>query len=431
MLVTLFGANALKYRAESAVFIRVKKTNFLKILDNFLSYPTLIPIKGHGMDYKQYRVEDFVLDETFRKWVLDPDQASRIFWSRWLEKYPQKAATVAQAIELLRQLPVLQDRLSEPQLASITQAIEQGIDRWEASAQEPAKQHKTIPISAYAMARQKLEAFSPRNPRSARLFGKLAVGMVLVLGMLYLAYQHRLQESPLPEIVYEQVVKENPVGQKMTVFLVDGSQIILNAGSKVRFTKPFRPDRRLITLEGEAFFEVAKDSLRPFQVVSGGFTTTAVGTSFNIAAYPEDDRIEVSLLSGNVSFTPVSVTPVRENEQPAERLPAPEMYYLMPGEQISYGKRQQVITKERFSTDKVLAWKEGVIYWEKVDQATVVKTLERWYGVHIEVEGTCATAWEVTAKFNNQSLKSVLTSLSYTMGFDFEIAEDQVLIKYS
>lgn len=368
------------------------------------------------MEYKQYSVEDFVLDEAFRKWVLDPDKDSHIFWSRWLDEHPEKAATVARAIELLRQIPVQQNRLSEQQLASITQAIEEGINRWEDTVREPAEQEKVIPINAYAISRQRLE----KRSRSKSSLVKIAACTVFVLSMLYVAYQKGFHEKPQPEVVYEQVVKENPKGQKLTVFLADGSQVILNAGSKVSFTKPFHSNRRKVTLEGEAFFEVAKDSLRPFQVVSGELTTTALGTSFNIAAYPKDDRLQVSLISGKVKV---------DYQQPAAKQ-EPEVYYLVPGEQLAYDKEQRVLAKESFDASKVLAWKEGVIYLENADQATVVKTLERWYGVQVAIEGKSATAWDITAKFNNQSLKSVLTSLSYTMGFIFEIKENHILIKY-
>jgi transmembrane sensor len=373
------------------------------------------------MNYQQYSVEDFVLDETFRKWVLDSDKASHNFWSQWLDEHPRKVETVRQAIELLRQIPVQQDKLSEQQISSITQAIEEGIDRWEETGREPAKQEKVIPISAYAMTRQKPDTSLPKKPGSRVSLVKIAACIMFVLSMLYVVYHEGLYEKQEPGIVYKQVVKETPEGQKLTVFLADGSQIILNAGSRISFTKPFHPDRRIIALEGEAFFKVAKDSLRPFQVISGELITTALGTSFNIAAYPKDDRLQVSLISGKVKV---------DYQQVAEKQES-EAYYLVPGEQVAYDKTQHILAKEPFDADKVLAWKEGVIYLENAEQATVIKTLERWYGIHIEIEGKSATAWSVTAKFNNQSLNSVLTSLSYTMGFVFEIREDRVIIKYS
>ena len=370
------------------------------------------------MDYKQYRVEDFVLDEAFRKWVLDPDKTSHIFWSQWLDKYPQKATTVAQAIELLKQLPVQQDSLSEQQHSSLMQAIEEGINRWEETAQKPIRQEKAIPISAYAMTRQKLDTALPNKRRSNAWLLKIAACIAFVISMLYVVY-HEAVEQPQPELVYEQVVKENPIGQKLTVFLADGSKVMLNAGSKLRFTKPFHPDRRLVTLEGEAFFEVAHDSLRPFQVSSGALTTTALGTSFNITAYPKENRVQVALTSGKVKV----------HRQAAEE-PMSDVYYLKPGEQVGYDKAQHTVAKTPFDATKVLAWKAGVLYLEHADQATVIKTLERWYGLQIKVVGKSPAAWDITATFNNQSLKSVLTSLSYTMSFDFEITEDQVFIRY-
>lgn len=371
------------------------------------------------MDYKQYSVEDFVLDQRFRKWVLDPDQDARAFWTQWLDENPQKAETVKHAIELLRQIPVQQNRLSTQQISSISKAIEEGIDLWEESGRKLTEEENAIPISAYAITRQKLETTKRKKTGSSSLWVKIAASIVFVLGMLYVSYDNHHQKQE-PEIVYEEVIKENPKGQKLTVFLSDGTKVVLNAGSKLSFTKPFHPERRTVILQGEAFFEVVKDSLRPFQVVSDMITTTALGTSFNIAAYPNDQHIHVSLTSGKVK---VDYQQNIENQES-------EVYYLLPGEQLGYDKENQLLSKAPFDTDKVLAWKEGIIHLENKDQAAVIKTLERWYGVQIEIEGKSATAWSVTAKFNNQSLKSVLTSLSYTMGFEFEIKENHVLIKY-
>ncbi|MEQ9442937.1 MAG: FecR domain-containing protein [Cyclobacteriaceae bacterium] len=373
------------------------------------------------MDYKHHRVEDFVLDETFRKWVLDNDKESRLFWNQWLEDHPHKAETVAKAIELLKQLPVQQDSMNEQEKLSIMQAIEDGIDQWEATVQNPPKQEKVTPISAYAMAQQKLRVSLPKKHRVGSWVLKVAACIIFCIGMIYVAYQVSPHENVQHGVAYELVVKENPMGQKLTVFLADGSRVMLNAGSKISFLKPFQPNQRIVTLEGEAFFEVVKDSLRPFRVISGALTTTALGTSFNIMANPQDDRIQVSLTSGKVKVDYQATTTEHK----------PEVNFLLPGEQLAYEKEGHVLTKHRFEADKVLAWKEGVIYLENADQATVVRTLERWYGIQIEVTGHSSTIWDITARFNNQSLKSVLTSLSYTMNFDFEIKEDHILIKYS
>lgn len=374
------------------------------------------------MDYKNYNVEDFILDEKFRKWVLDPDRELHNFWTEWLEAHPQKAATVKQAIELLRQISVQYDGLDEHQAAAISHAIEDGIDAWEQSSQKSSSQPvKTVPLNAYTVAQQKINTSKAHTKQGiSSWLVKIAASVIFIIGMLYAFMDNTHKDVPQAEQVYKEVIKDNPSGQKLTVFLADGSKVMLNAGSKIRYSEPFHPDRREVSLVGEAYFEVAKDSLRPFQVVSGELATTALGTSFNIAAYPTEDCIQVSLTSGKVKVDFY------------ERIghDSSEVFFLLPGEQIGFNRQKQSLTKRAFDREKVLAWKEGIIYLENEDQATVVRMLERWYGTQVKVEGKSAADWSVTARFDNQSLKSVLTSLSYTMGFEFKIREDHVLIKY-
>lgn len=369
------------------------------------------------MDYKNHSVEDFVLDESFRNWVLYNTKESRIFWNQWLEENPHKAETLAKAIQVLKQLPVQQDTMHGETRDSISIMIEKGINDWEESVQTPKKQEVVMPISAYSVVQQKMRPSFAKKRQSRPFLLKIAAFVFFSIGIVYAASQSIPNDNSQQAIVYDSIVKENPVGQKLAVFLSDGSRVMLNAGSKIKFTTPFPPDQRSVILEGEAFFEVAKDTLRPFQVTSGSLTTTALGTSFNILAYPRDESIEVSLISGKVKV----------DAQAQES----EINFLLPGEQFTFKKDRQVLTKKQFDPDKVLAWKEGIISLENADQATVVKTLERWYGVQIEVQGHSGILWNITAKFNNQSLENVLTSLSFIVDFDFEIRENHILIKYS
>ncbi|WKN44184.1 FecR family protein [Tunicatimonas pelagia] len=371
------------------------------------------------MNYEEYSVEDFVLNESFREWVLENNQDPQAYWGRWLETHPQKAELVVQAIELVQQLPMLPVKLNETQITSITQSIEEGIDELERVRPQPTGEGKTVPLMEYANNPQKKESPLYQQVRYRPMLMAIAASFILMVGLVYVAYDY-LANKELPSVVYESIVKETKNGQKLTVFLADGSKVILNSGSKISYTKPFQPNQRAVILEGEAFFEVVKDSLRPFQVISGELTTTVLGTSFNVMAYPTDSLFSVSLATGKVRMGYESI---------GESL-NPEVYHLAPGEQVHYDRNQRNASKELFDTDKVLAWKAGVIYLENANQATVLKILERWYGIPIKVDGGDPKAWNVNAKFDNQSLKSVLTSLSYINGFSFQINEDHVLIKY-
>lgn len=376
------------------------------------------------MDYNHYKAEDFVQDGNFRKWVLDPDSELTSFWREWLEANPQKARTVARAIELLKSIPEeLEGTMDEQQqLSDISQAIERGIDAWEATKQRTEKAKNTA--SVYLSSK---DHHLPKRGRSLRtvLSGsfmvRIAASIVFILGMFYIIYQDGQTEKIPTEITYRQIEKVAPPGKKLDVRLNDGTEVMLNAGSIIHYTEPFSPDQRIVTLEGEACFKIAQDSLRPFRVKSDLLITTALGTSFNIAAYPQDDGVQVSLSSGKVE---VQYRPTAKEKRPG-------LFYLVPGEQIGYDKATGTISKSIFDADKVLAWKKGIIYLDNVNEATAMRILERWYGIQIEIKGKSKAPWELTARFDNQSLNSVLTSLSYAFGFNFEIDHNHVLIMYT
>jgi len=135
-------------------------------------------------------------------------------------------------------------------------------------------------------------------------------------------------------------------GIKKTINLPDGSVVKLNAGSKVTFPKSFDADKREILLSGEAFFKVAKDSLRPFIVHTGSISTQALGTSFNINYSSDNDAITVALVTGMVKI---------DKQEQGQRW---QIARLVPGQQLSYSKASQRYAVAAFDRSKVLGWKE-------------------------------------------------------------------------
>ena len=107
-----------------------------------------------------------------------------------------------------------------------------------------------------------------------------------------------IPENKAPLIVFEE--HTTVPGVKSHLTLSDGSQVILNSGSELKYLKNFEKDKRAIFLKGEVFFSVTKDASRPFIVHTLETTTTALGTSFNVRAY-KGESIDVSLLTGKVA----------------------------------------------------------------------------------------------------------------------------------
>jgi len=368
------------------------------------------------MKYLRYSVEDFVLDKSFRKWVLDPDPATRNYWSQWLKDHPEKAPIVSQAIALLHQIPEEHHRLNEHELQKLSQGIEEGIDNWERQ-KENSSDDSIIPISAYASSKNNLKHTNSTFRKIKSVHIKIAACFIFLLGMGYLMYQEGTLFTDEP-ITYQQITKETQKGQKLNLSLPDGTKVMLNADSRITYNQAFGRTSREVQLEGEAFFDVVKDSLRPFSVHHTGFVTTALGTSFNISSYKNTDYIAIALASGKVQV-------IQKNA------PKDSIYVLEPGEQLSYHEKQDSVSLNAFNPKAVLAWKEGIIYLSHADEQRVISTLERWYGLNFKVLGESKSKWNVSAKFDNQSLKSVLKSLSYTMDFSYSIQEDTVKITYN
>ncbi|SFG87236.1 FecR family protein [Pontibacter chinhatensis] len=218
------------------------------------------------------------------------------------------------------------------------------------------------------------------------------------------------------KVVYQTI--EAAPGVKKTVYLADGSTVKLNSGSSISFARNFGEESREITLRGEAFFEVAKDSLRPFVVRTGGISTQALGTSFNIDYSSYEGTITVALATGLVK--------VEQDGQAHKQL----LSHLTPGQQLAYDKASGQYAVAPFEKSEVLAWKEGVLTFRKASMDQVIRELENWYGVRIEAdtEGEQVDAWNYTGEYHQETLESVLDGIGFVKGFTHTRSGDQVKI---
>ena len=214
-----------------------------------------------------------------------------------------------------------------------------------------------------------------------------------------------------PEIA--QIQKSTTLGQKSTIFLEDGSRVVLNSGSSITFPANFSDKTRMVELQGEAFFRVQSDSLKPFLVKSGKVITRAMGTSFNINAYSDSNCI-ISLVSGKVS--------VHQQDNNNDQV------YLSPGEQVLYDKEK--FNRSSFNEEEVIAWKDGILYFNHAAFNEIILRLERWYGVQISVKNQPKKTKHYSGRFNNESLENVLKGIGFINDFDFIISGKKVIITF-
>ncbi|MEK6479337.1 FecR domain-containing protein [Catalinimonas sp. 4WD22] len=362
------------------------------------------------MNYQDYTVEDFALDPWFRKWVLDSDRETKLFWESWLADHPNKAPLLDEARMLLRHLSHEKQQLPIDEIETLWNSINQITSGNDSS---PASNDKVIPFSADATLRKHISKHQQKwsYTRSGRVAASVLIALAFCLSYFFGEMDRQLllinKES-------EFVTKVNSWGQRSTIYLSDGTEVHLNAGSSIAYKKDFAENERMVTLHGEAFFEVSKDLKRPFRVVSARVITEALGTSFNVHAY-DTNQVEVALVTGKVSVDITADTKAR--------------LLLHPGEGASF-QSDKGLSKYHFNPQQVLSWKEGIIYFKNADEFTVFNTLEQWYGVRFKKTNRTKKDWDYTGTFAKKSLEYVLLSMAFAMNFEYEITQKEVIINY-
>ncbi|WP_339694734.1 FecR domain-containing protein [uncultured Roseivirga sp.] len=186
--------------------------------------------------------------------------------------------------------------------------------------------------------------------------------------------------------------------------LPDGSQVWLKEGSSITFPEEFSSAEREVTLKGEGFFEVAHNPEQPFIVKAKQTETRVLGTSFNLNASQEGERIELVLMTGKVRFSTQE-----------------EVVVLAPGDQVVIDEGGKLSKKEN-SNGNFLAWKTGTLVFENTPMKQVMEDIANAYGIGYEFENIAFMNCPLTTRFENESIENVLQAIEAL--FDIEIEEN-------
>jgi ferric-dicitrate binding protein FerR (iron transport regulator) len=211
-----------------------------------------------------------------------------------------------------------------------------------------------------------------------------------------------------PQIVeYRTLEKE-----KREIVLPDSSHVWLNENSRVVYLSKF--EQRKVTLEGEAFFQVERIEERPFEITSGEATTTVLGTSFNVRAYPVEDKIEVTVKTGKVALT------VSKREE------APVL--LEAGEAGIFDKKEEKVIVSARKIENADAWKTQLLSFNETQMKDIIETLNRYFDVQIEVENPMILECHYSSAFPQPDIENILTVIGGTVGFEYSKDGDRYLL---
>lgn len=209
----------------------------------------------------------------------------------------------------------------------------------------------------------------------------VSVAAILVMGLLIgsaITFYFSHKSSPLSE----QLVFETPRGEKSLVKLPDGSEVWLNANSRLVYNS-FSSDHRQVELKGEAFFKIAKNEQAPFVVRTNECDIEVLGTTFNVMAYEEFGRKEITLLSGKVNVLRDGTTNV-----------------LNPGQAFILKDNQVQVVEVDASQSS--GWVDNKFNFQNIPLSELIKRLENWYDVDIELDNQTGREVNFTGTFKNE-----------------------------
>ncbi|MBN2611835.1 MAG: FecR domain-containing protein [Bacteroidales bacterium] len=194
------------------------------------------------------------------------------------------------------------------------------------------------------------------------------------------------------------VAETNNGKEPRELFLSDGSKITLNSNSIIKFPEKFGKKTRDIQLEGEAFFEVARNMERPFIIIAQNSVTQVLGTSFNLRARPEEEEVVLSVAEGKVAFSS------RKNEQIAK-------VTLEAGETAILNKPVNAITEAKSEDMNYMAWKTGILRFNNTPLTKVAKDLSKFYHTLFYFENSGLDSVKINIEINNMTVDKMIEAM--------------------
>lgn len=201
-----------------------------------------------------------------------------------------------------------------------------------------------------------------------------------------------------------------PKGAEFDLVLADGTQVWLNAESKLKYPVAFGSKERVVELEGEGFFKVSKDAIRPFRVKTKSQVVEVLGTEFNVDAYPDDGYVYTTLVEGKVK--------VDTDGKSLE---------LVPGMQSVVGNQEMYTRK--VNAEDVVSWKNGMFVLEDKTLEEIMSKLVRWYDFNIFYQNQALKEITFKGKIPRYaSFESILDILERTGEVKFKVSGQTVTV---
>ena len=347
--------------------------------------------------FNEYSLEELLLNEDFRRKVMNPQSEEALEFREWLSLNFDKNHKFRIAAEAIR-----------------------------------AVQPESIPLSKKDQqdAVHSILNLTSRRPKqiSARVFhfrfAAAAATILLVAG--WFLVDHSPFEKDKQKIAVENSKSQSEwrrnTGQVSELIrLSDGSTVVLRPGSSLRFPAAFEPGYRKVELKGEAFFEISRDTLRPFYVYANESVTRVLGTSFNIRAYQNESEIVVKVHTGKVAVSHIA-TPSQPQDQQLTT-------FIEPYQQLVMDRADAEIKKTDIAPNELMSMPLLADHPEhEIPVGDIFSELQRAYGVIIAYDHQKMSACSIMANIDHLHLMEKIDAICIAMNATYRIEKGRIVI---
>lgn len=348
---------------------------------------------SHYPDYHHFSVEEFASDPHFIQWVKTPQEETNLFWSQWLQQFPEKRAVIDEAATLVKEVSVTPQREAGAQMQKLWERIQQSNKSIQEETQAPT------PTVMPENAEKKRSGAWPWIAVAASVCILMVAGIFLWGGWM----------DPITQ--YKTVF-----GQTKVLHLPDGSEVTLNANSELTLGDDWRTTRE-VWLKGEAFFAVTtKDKMSPqakFTVHTKNVDVQVFGTQFTVM---QRRGTRVVLNEGAIALT------VHSGEYETIQMKPGEMVEIKPGNNVLIHTR--VDEPNRYND-----WKNHEWVLDDLTIDAVAERLTNTYGLPVEIKNNADSLRAISGVVPTDNLQILLKALSTAFQREFVLREDSIIVK--
>lgn len=342
--------------------------------------------------YEHFTLQDFLHDEHFIRWVKNPDAESNRHWESVRNTFPHQSVVIDHAAGLIQGFAKFYPEVPDSQIELARQVI-----------MDQVSSEKQIPL------------------QRKYLYLSVAASIAILIGV---ALWYNPTEIPVhfAKAILKtgsEVQSANDGTTPRTIRLSDGSSITLSPKSNIRYEMG-ATDRRVVYLEGEAFFNVGKNPDRPFFVFVNGLTTKVLGTKFKVSAYPDGSDVKVEVTSGSVR--------VYRSENGEERA-EPDGLTLTPNQRAVYTKKDLQLVRTLVALPKALVTREQLATYVYTDTpiSKVFEGLEEIYGIKVIYDKETFKSCRLNMSLSDESLFEKLELIGKMVEARYNVLDGEVI----